>query len=91
MFFGALSDVEYWLTLRDTAVGGSQRTYHNPPKEICGQSDTRAFAGDLAALMGLSSSTEEFSGLAGLESVRVSAVPLDLISLPQTDDECRSV
>ena len=86
MFFGALSDVEYWLTLRDTAVGGSQRTYHNPPKEICGQSDTRAFPGDLAALLGLSSSTEESLGIAGLDPVRVSAVPLDLISMPQTDD-----
>ena len=86
MFFGALSDVEYWLTLRDTAAGGSQRTYHNPPKEICGQSDTRAFPGDLAALLGLSSSTEEFSGLAGLEAVRVSAVPLDVTSVAQTDD-----
>ncbi len=86
MFFGALSDVEYWLTLRDTAVGGSQRTYHNPPKEICGQSDTRAFPGDLAAMLGLSSSTEEPSGLAGLEPVRLSAVPLDLNTVPQTDD-----
>ena len=86
MFFGALSDVEYWLTLRDTAAGGSQRTYHNPPKEVCGQSDTRAFPGDLAALLGLSSSTEEFSGLAGLDPVRVSAVSLDLIGVPQTDD-----
>ena len=86
MFFGALSDVEYWLTLRDTAAGGSQRTYHNPPKEICGQSDTRAFPGDLAALFGSSSSTEESSGVAGLEPVRVSAVPLDVISMPQTDD-----
>ena len=86
MFFGALSDVEYWLTLRDTAVGGSQRTYHNPPKEVCGQSDTRAFPGDLAALLGLSSLTEESSGLAGLEPVHLSAAPLDVISMPQTDD-----
>ena len=86
MFFGALSDVEYWLTLRDTAAGGSQRTYHNPPKEICGQSDTRAFPGDLAALMGSSSSTEESSRLAGLGQVRVSVMPLDVTSVVQTDD-----
>ena len=41
-FFGALSDVEYWVTVRDTADGTS-RTYHNPPFEICGRGDTRAF------------------------------------------------
>ena len=86
MFFGALSDVEYWLTLRDTAVGGSQRTYHNPPKEICGQSDTRAFPGDLAALLGLSSSTEASSGLAGLEPVPLSAVPLDVTNAAESDE-----
>ena len=86
MFFGALSDVEYWLTLRDTAVGGSQGTYHNPPKEICGQSDTRAFPGDLAALLGLSSTTEVSSGLAGLSQVRVSAMPLDVTSVVQTEE-----
>ena len=38
VFFGALSDVEYWVTVRDT-VGGGRRTYHNPPAENCGQSD----------------------------------------------------
>ena len=43
VFFGALTDVEYWLTVRDTATGLS-RTYHNPPKEMCGQSDVQAFA-----------------------------------------------
>ena len=42
VFFGALSDVEYWVTVRDT-LGGGRRTYHNPPAENCGQSDTTAF------------------------------------------------
>ena len=42
VFFGALSDVEYWVTVRDTEAGG-RRTYHNPPAENCGQSDTMAF------------------------------------------------
>ncbi len=42
VFFGALSNVEYWVTVRDT-LGGGRRTYHNPPAENCGQSDTMAF------------------------------------------------
>ena len=42
VFFGALSNVEYWVTVRDTE-GGGRRTYHNPPTENCGQSDTMAF------------------------------------------------
>ncbi|MCY3968718.1 MAG: putative Ig domain-containing protein [Acidobacteria bacterium] len=85
MFFGALSDVEYWLTLRDTAVGGAQRTYHNPPKEVCGQSDTRAFPGDLAALLGLSSS-DESSIPGGLDPVQVAAVPLELSGTADASD-----
>jgi hypothetical protein len=43
-FFGALSDVEYWVTVRDTEEGTS-RTYHNPPFEVCGRGDTAAFPG----------------------------------------------
>ncbi len=42
VFFGALSDVEYWVTVNDTSTGEA-RTYHNRPKEVCGQSDTSAF------------------------------------------------
>ncbi len=44
VFFGALSDVEYWVTVEDTQ-SRQRRTYHNPPKEICGQSDIAAFSG----------------------------------------------
>jgi hypothetical protein len=41
-FFGALSDVEYWVTVTDTTTGVA-RTYHNPPGTLCGQADTAAF------------------------------------------------
>ncbi len=41
-FYGALSDVEYWVSVRDTA-DGAVRTYHNDPFEICGRGDTTAF------------------------------------------------
>lgn len=42
VFYGALSDVEYWITVRDT-VSGLNRTYHNPPKQLGGQRDLEAF------------------------------------------------
>jgi ELWxxDGT repeat protein len=39
VFYGALSDVEYWLTVTDT-VTGAAKTYHNPPGSYCGKGDT---------------------------------------------------
>ena len=42
LFYGALSDVEYRIQVRDT-VTGAVRVYHNPPGEICGRADTVAF------------------------------------------------
>ena len=41
-FFGALSDIEYHITVSDT-VTGTSRVYSNPPGEICGQADIQAF------------------------------------------------
>ena len=43
-FYGALSDVEYWITVTDTATGAVQ-TYYNPPGNLCGRGDTSAFNG----------------------------------------------
>lgn len=43
-FYGALTDVEYDLEVRDTATGLA-RTYHNAPGAICGRGDTAAFPG----------------------------------------------
>ena len=42
VFFAALSDVEYWVTVTDTQTG-AVREYHNPPGTLCGQRDTSAF------------------------------------------------
>lgn len=42
VFSGSLSDVEYWITVTDTATG-VEKTYHNPPGSYCGRADTRAF------------------------------------------------
>jgi ELWxxDGT repeat protein len=49
-FYGALTDVEYEIEVTDT-VTGDQRTYHNPPGEICGEGDTAAFPGGFATAL----------------------------------------
>ena len=42
VFFGALSDLEYTLTVTDTETG-AERTYFNPPFELTSLADTAAF------------------------------------------------
>jgi len=42
VFYGALSNVEYWVTVTDLQAGTSTR-YHNPPGNLCGFGDTMAF------------------------------------------------
>ena len=54
VFWGGLSDVEYWLNVSDRATGRLRR-YHNPAGNYCGGADTSAFpwaapAATLAAL-----------------------------------------
>ncbi|HZF13947.1 MAG TPA: NBR1-Ig-like domain-containing protein [Thermoanaerobaculia bacterium] len=41
-FYGALSDVEYWIDVTDTATGAVHE-YHNPDGNLCGGADTSAF------------------------------------------------
>lgn len=40
-FYGALSDVEYWITVTDTTTGVFKQ-YYNAPGNLCGQGDTAA-------------------------------------------------
>jgi hypothetical protein len=42
VFYGGLSDVEYWITVTDSQTGRS-RTYHNERGNLCGKADTSAF------------------------------------------------
>jgi len=42
IFFGALSDVDYTLTVTDTQTG-QQKTYHNPSGTLASRADTAAF------------------------------------------------
>ncbi len=48
VFYGALSNVEYTLTVRDTETG-SVKTYFNPSGELASVADTSAFNGGAAA------------------------------------------
>jgi hypothetical protein len=48
LFYGALSDVQYWITVVDTGSATREsRTYHNPPSRICGFPDTSAFPDEI--------------------------------------------
>jgi hypothetical protein len=42
VFYGALSNVEYTVLVRDT-VTGAVRTYQNPPGQLASRADTEAF------------------------------------------------
>ncbi len=76
VFFGALSDVEYWITVRDVA-NGAKRTYHNPQGRICGRNDTKAFLESAGASAGASARADGIAGPAGLDLLRVRALPFD--------------
>ena len=43
LYLGSLSNVDYTITVTDTATG-QQRSYHNPAGQFASQADTRAFA-----------------------------------------------
>ena len=75
VFFGALSDVEYWITVRD-AMTGERRTYHNPPKDVCGQKDLLAFS-DMAAATGPSRAADTGAGRPGFDLLRMNVASLD--------------
>lgn len=62
-FYGALSTVEYWITVRDTD-SGEVATYHNPPDEICGLGDVRSFPipGEGAPVLTLRDSRPRIAG-----------------------------
>ena len=86
VFFGALSDVEYWVTVRDTAGGGG-RTYHNPPAENCGQSDIMAFVPAGAAASGSSGGGLPGPGI-DLVPMTAAAIDLPVTDLAQASGDC---
>ncbi len=91
VFFGALSDVEYWITVRDAATGERQ-TYHNPPREVCGQKDLDAFRDPIRASTGLAVGGAGPAG-PGIELVPMSAVALDVSGIVRSshgDGRCET-
>jgi Bacterial pre-peptidase C-terminal domain len=51
VFYGALSDVEYTITVTDTATS-RVKTYHNTPGHLASVADTAAFSGTGTAAVG---------------------------------------
>ncbi|MCY3933096.1 MAG: hypothetical protein OXH70_15430 [Acidobacteria bacterium] len=84
VFFGALSDVEYWITVRD-AETGERRTYHNSPKDVCGQKDLLAFI-DTAAATGPSRAPGTGAGRPGFDLLRMNVASLDLGGIELASD-----
>jgi ELWxxDGT repeat protein len=67
VFYGALSDVDYTLTVTDTQTGVTRR-YHNPPGRLASVGDTQGF-GPLGAFA------------TAVETIETpAAAPLDLVS-----------
>ncbi len=84
VFFGALSDVEYWITVRDVETGERQ-TYHNPPRDVCGQKDLDAFGDPSVASTGWAVGGEGPGG-PGIDLVPMSAVALDVRGIGRSSD-----
>lgn len=80
-FFGALSDVEYWLTVTDTEEGRN-RTYHNPPGNFCGVGDTMSFPETPDSLLAASWVAEAAPAAGGVPSGRVRPVSAARALLP---------
>jgi polysaccharide biosynthesis protein PslG len=84
-FYGALSDVEYWIRVTDGATG-AVKTYHNPAGTLCGRGDTSAFADSGGKLLGAD------SGMAGaaLEDLLPASVAVTAAApcVPTAQDLC---
>ncbi len=84
VFFGALSDVEYWITVRD-AETDERQTYHNPPKEVCGQKDLLAFS-DMTGGTVLSGAADFTAGRPGFDLLRMNVASLDVSAIELASD-----
>lgn len=78
LFYGALSNVEYWVTVTD-GVTGAVKTYHNPYGNLCGLGDTSAFAPSKAA-----AGAAARSGAAGGSMVESTGGSWVALPLPET-------
>lgn len=60
VFYGAMSDVDYTVTVTDTQTG-QKRTYHNPQGQLASVADTSAFPGAASGASAASASSASTS------------------------------
>jgi Putative binding domain, N-terminal len=72
VFEGALSDVEYTITVVDTQTGAT-RTYHNTAGHLASFADTAAFGGGTTCDYLVSPLSQSFTGSGGTGSLTVTA------------------
>ena len=90
VFYGALSDVEYWITVQDV-VAGVRRTYHNMQGRICGQNDTKAFPESRVSAVAATAAEGGSMGSTGVDLLRIEAPPFGPtgVALPvERDGHC---
>src|SRR6185436_1201450 len=74
VLFGALSDVEYTITIRDVATG-AVKIYDNPPRHLGSFSDINAFSGRAEAVRSSRVSLTELHGKALVLPAEVKQLP----------------
>ncbi|HEX2642375.1 MAG TPA: NBR1-Ig-like domain-containing protein [Thermoanaerobaculia bacterium] len=96
VFYGALSDVEYWITVTDHQTG-KVRQYHNAPGNLCGRGDTTAFRTPVAPTGGTATAPLETAPEAAFEDLAqpLLAIPLEEVvpmslAVPAPDTACTS-
>ena len=92
VFYGALSDVEYWITVQDV-VAGVRRTYHNMQGRICGQNDTKAFPESGVSAVAATAAERGSMGSTGVDLLRIEALPFGPtgVALPvERDGDCEA-
>ena len=91
VFYGALSDVEYTITVTDI-VTGHVKSYHNAPGNICGEADTSFSTTSSSSLDAApASSADVESGLSELHStgvLEIGADPEPEAASPQAIGSC---
>ena len=75
-FYGALSDVEYWITATDL-LRGTTATYYNPPGNLCGKADTSTFGSRGAGSAAPRAATGSFDASDALRLEREASGPHD--------------
>ena len=88
VFYGALSDVEYHITVTDTTTG-TVKVYNNTAGHLASVADTAAFPGTGAAASSVSAAPESSSSLPAIDAaVRKESGAVMHILSPSSADAC---